>query len=451
MKAVGIVIFEGVASKNILRTNILPTLLARSDVRLVLFTKSAERVAYHKKEFPDSRIAHVVVEPHRPKGLDAFFAWLKFFMLRTETTTMRRRALSGTAFSASFILASVLNIIMSRRPVQWLVRLLDRLLVRHACYDTVLDAHKPDLLVAANIFEEGEVQFLREARQRGIPTIGFLNSWDKTTARSGLRILPNYFIVFNNQVRDELIRYHGVAAERIFVGGIPQYDPYMRRTVTPRDEFFKKIGIDPATRLIVYSPLGGTFWASDWGMIDLLHRSVGEGRMGKDAALLIRFPPNEFVSEKELASRPWLRYDYPGVRFSITRGSDWDMTADELRHLTDTLHHMSLLICYASSISVDAAVLDRPVININFAVRQGDLFGGFTPAQLYRLTHYRTALAPGSIRLVDSREELEKSAREYLEHPERDREGRRRLAAEQCAYMDGKAGERIGNFILKHI
>lgn len=450
MKTVGIVIFEGVASKNILRTDILPTLLARPDVRVVLFAKSPERVAYHQKEFPDLRITHVAVAPHRPKGTDAFFAWLKFFMLRTETTDMRRRALAG-AVSPSFILASVLNMIVSRHAVQRFVRFLDRMLVRHACYGTAFDAHALDLIVVANIFEEGEVQFLREARRRGIPTIGFINSWDKTTARSGIRIVPDHFVVFNNQVRDELMRYHGIQERKIFAGGIPQYDRYVRGTVAPRDDFFRTLGVDPAQRLIVYSPLGGTFWASDWQMIDVLHRSVEEGRMGASAALLVRFPPNEFVHEKDLASRPWLRYDYPGVRFSTTRGSDWDMTDAELARLTDTLHHMSLLICYASSISVDAAVLDRPVININFPVRQDDRFGGFAVGQLYRLTHYRAALAPGGIRLADSMEELEQTAREYLDHPGRDREGRVRLAREQCGMLDGKAGERIGNFILNHL
>ncbi|OGZ97800.1 MAG: hypothetical protein A3J10_01940 [Candidatus Sungbacteria bacterium RIFCSPLOWO2_02_FULL_54_10] len=449
MKTIGIAIFEGVASKNILRTQILPALLARPDVQVALVAKSRERVAYHEKEFNDARISYTVIEPHRPKGLDAFFARLKFFLLRTETTVMRQRATAPSPLH--FFLWSLLNQALARPTVQKIVRWGDYALVRPLSYAVYFEKHRPDIIVAANLFDEAEAQLVREARLRGIPTIGFVNSWDKTTARSGIRIFPDHFIVFNEQVRDELVRYHGADPAKIFVGGIPQYDQYMIRTPSPRDVFFKSIGIDPHMKLVVYSPLGGTFWSGDWAMIDFLQKIVSEGRLGVNVALLVRFPPNEFVNEKELASRPWLYYDYPGMRFSTARGSDWDMTFPELDHLSDTLTYMSLLICYASSISVDAAILDRPVINIHFTLDESVRFGGFTVEQLYRLTHYRAALASGGIRLVENADALAAQARAYLEHPVQDRKGRARLAREQCAYLDGKSGERIGNFILNYL
>jgi len=40
IKTIFITIFEGVEAKNILRTDILPTLLADPEVRIVLFTKN---------------------------------------------------------------------------------------------------------------------------------------------------------------------------------------------------------------------------------------------------------------------------------------------------------------------------------------------------------------------------------------------------------------------------
>ena len=57
-------------------------------------------------------------------------------------------------------------------------------------------------------------------------------------------------------------------------------------------------------------------------------------------------------------------------RFSNKRGVDWDMSNNDLRHLHDTLENISILICYASSISIDAIVFDKPVININFEVKE---------------------------------------------------------------------------------
>lgn len=448
MKTIALAIFEGVASKNILRTEILATLLRRPDIRLVLLTKSGERIAYHRKEFDNLRILYEAVQLSRPSGIDAFFARLKFLLLRTETTRLRQR---GQSSLLRFRIWDVVNWLVARPSVRRLVRALDWWLAGDPRYDAFFAKYRPDLVVAANLFEEAEMHLVREARRSGIATIGFINSWDKTTARAALRFLPDCLIVFNQYVCDELVAYHDADRGSIFIGGIPQYDQYLRAVPTPRDIFCKKIGIDPRRRIVVYSPLGGTFWRSDWDMIDFLHRLIDEGKMGDDAALFVRFPPNEFVDEHEIASRPFLRYDYPGVRFSETRGSDWDMTFPELAHLADTLFHMSLLICYASSISVDAAMLNRPVININFTLGEDGRFGGVRPSELYGMTHYRAALASGGIRLVGSVEELIAWAGQYLARPGLDREGRARLAREQCWILDGKAGERIGKFILDQV
>ncbi|MEK7108548.1 MAG: hypothetical protein AAB844_00345, partial [Patescibacteria group bacterium] len=140
-------------------------------------------------------------------------------------------------------------------------------------------------------------------------------------------------------------------------------------------------------------------------------------------------------------------FDRPGTRFSRTRGVDWDMNQAEMRHLADTLSYASLLVCYASSLSVDAAVFDRPVINIDFELAPVELLAK-SPTQFYRMTHYGNAIRTGGIRLVRSADELRHWIGAYLREPGADHEGRVRLAREQCGPNDGRAGERIARAIL---
>ena len=59
-KIIFLTIFEGVEAKNLLRTSVLPTLLTDPAVRIVLFTKSLEKVEYYKKEFSDPRLIYEV-------------------------------------------------------------------------------------------------------------------------------------------------------------------------------------------------------------------------------------------------------------------------------------------------------------------------------------------------------------------------------------------------------
>ena len=91
VKTIFISIFEGVEAKNIMRTPILSTLLKDSNIKIVLFTKSEERVVYYKQQFPDLRLTYEIIKVPPPTGLDRFFASLKFTLLRTETTLLKRR------------------------------------------------------------------------------------------------------------------------------------------------------------------------------------------------------------------------------------------------------------------------------------------------------------------------------------------------------------------------
>lgn len=451
MKTIFITIFEGVEAKNILRTDIVPTILSRPDVRIVLLMKNPDRIKAYLEEFHDPRLIYEVVPYSRSlgRGLDRFFAQLKFLLLRTPSTDLQRRLAFETEKNYPAYLASVFaNFILARSVFRRLARYLDYVLVKNDDYSKYYDKYNPDLVFLAHLFEEPEIHLLREAKKRGIKTIGFINSWDKTTMRCVMRLFPDKFVVFNNIVKDELIKYHGAEAKNIFVGGVPQYDYYFNGEASPRGNFFQKIGIDPGKKLIVYSPLGSAFSDSDWDAIDFLHELHDEGKFGKNTALLIRFHPKDFIDKMELQKRPYLVYDYTGVRFPSKTLVDWDMSFEDLRHLFDTLYYTDLLICYASSLSIDAAIFDQPIINIDFKIKKSNKILK-SPALFYKMEHYKKAINTGGIKLVNSESELIKWVNLYLEDPVLERDGRKRLVDEQCKFTDGKSGERIGRFILK--
>lgn len=448
MKTIFITSFEGVETKNLLRTTILPTMLKSDNVRIVLFTHDEERVMYHQKEFHDDRICYVVVPKPRIRGLDRLFQKLKFTLLKTKTTDMRRRMKYETNKNIIAYTASLaLNRLLAHKFGHACLRFLDYHLIRRHDYDAYFEQYDPSVVVLANIFDEPEVHLLRVAKKRNIMSVGFINSWDKVTARCILRLLPDKLIVFNNIVKDEVVRYDDADSRDVFVGGMPQYDHYATHTLIPHDEFFKKIGLPAATRLMVYVPVGNVYGDSDWAMIDFLHRLNQEGKFGENVDMLVRFPPNDVIDKKRLVERPWLHYNHPGLRFSESRGGDWDMGVEDLAHLADTLGHMSLVVGYASSIAIDAAVFDKPIISINFEV-QKNLHPAQSPTTYQHMIHCETLRKPGGMRFVQNEQELIEWVKKYLNDPSLDCDGRKRLAQEQCVYTDGTSGERIGKYIL---
>ncbi len=449
-KTIFISIFEGVEAKNILRTPILETLLKKSDIRIVLFTKNEERVRYYQEQFDDPRIVYEVVTRIPPRGFDALFSKLKFTLLRTKTTDLKRRmALDSSKNIFKYAGGVLLNRLLARPIVRRIVRKLDCSFVKDKRYDEYFKGYKPDLVFLAHLFDEPEIEILRAAKKHGVRSVGFVNSWDKGTARSIVRLLPDTFVVFNDIVKKEMIVHNEMKGEDIFVSGLPQYDIFKSHTPISREAFFKRYGFDTKKRLIVYAPMGRAFGNTDWEMIDLLTVMVKENKI-ENAELLVRFQPNDFLEEDELKKRPTLVYDYPGKRFSTKRGVDWDMDDKDLKHLADTLANASVIVSFASSISIDALAYDKQTVAINFEPK-GNRRLQESPTQYYHTEHYENVLKTGGVVLADSEEQLVEKINHFLDHPEDNKDNRARLKREQWQFEDGKVGERIGAFLLRQI
>ncbi|OGF74166.1 hypothetical protein A2W54_00745 [Candidatus Giovannonibacteria bacterium RIFCSPHIGHO2_02_43_13] len=449
MKTIFIPISQALEAKNMLRTKVLANLLKDKDTRLVFLMANQVRIDYYKKEFNGPRMHYEVADftKKRGKNLENLFSKLKYLLLRTETTDLRRRMkFEENGGRLSYLANLAFNRIFARSFIRRIVRVLDYALIRNNNFKAIFEKYKPDVVLLANLFDDPEIHILREAKKRGIKTIGFANTWDKVTARCIWRLLPDTAIVYNDILKQEMAEHNEMYPDNIFVSGIPQYDLYFREKPASRELFFDSIGIEPRKKLLVYAPNGKYSSGSDGSMIDLLHSLIGGGVFG-NSEMLVRFQPNDSVDKKELANRPWLKYQIPGIRFETSRGGDWDMNSEDIRTLLNTLFHADLFICHTSSLSVDAAVFDKPVINMKFDL--GNISQDAFNTRFYRMTHYKRAIDSGGIRVVNNEQELVDWAKKYLNNPRTDEEGRARLTREQVQFFDGKSGERIGDFILK--
>lgn len=449
MKTILITVSHGAVAKNILRTGVMAALLREPDVRVICLMRFPDRVCSYQKEIAHPRLVYDALYRSPGGVLERVLSFLKFRLIRTATTDWRHMASYDVHGNyIKYVVSSLFNRLIARRPVRAALRFVDYYLIGDPGFGALLEKYSPDLVFLTHLFDDAEISLLRESKKRGIATIGFINSWDKLTARCSLRLLPDHLIVFNDIVREEAVRYADMPADKITVSGIPQYDSYVSEKPVSREEFCRKTGLDPTRHIVLFAPIGSTYSDSDWEMIDLLHNLIDQTNAVGGAQLFVRFQPNDFLDTRELERRPWLKYDLPGVRFGKERSVDWDMGFSELSHLIGTLAHTAVLVCYSSSMSVDAAFFDKPVININFemnpAVRPSK-----APTLRYQTDHYIKALRPGGIRLVNSQVELVQWLNAYLNDSSRDRDGRARLVEEQCWRRDGKSGERVAAVALR--
>ena len=71
----------------------------------------------------------------------------------------------------------------------------------------------------ANIQMHAVVPFIVGARRVGVPLVGHVASWDHTVGKGIVSPHLRRYIVQNDVMRDDLVRYHGIDRDRIVVTG----------------------------------------------------------------------------------------------------------------------------------------------------------------------------------------------------------------------------------------
>jgi len=256
------------------------------------------------------------------------------------------------------------------------------------------------------------------------------------------RMVPDRLVVNNEIIKQEVLKHNCMSDRNVFVGGIPQYDEYVRGVRISRRDFMKRIGFDPNKKMVLFSPFGDRFFSHDWELLTILEE-VG-------AQILVRLTPNDQVSLERLARTPFVYIDRPGHQFTEGNFRDAELTSDDLRWLADSLYHSDVVVAGGASIGLDAAVFDKPAI---FA-----WFDGFgkepylkSARRWFDFDHVAPLLAAGGVRIARNKDELIAAVKDCLADPNRNREQRNAMLLEQAYRLDGRAGERIGRFIVSLI
>ena len=119
------------------------------------------------------------------------------------------------------------------------------------------------------------------ARRIGLPVVGHIASWDHTVGKGIVSPALQRYIVQNEVMRDDLVRYHGIDPERIVVTGWPQTDVFHRRR--PREEYervVRDLGLDPARPVVLVMGNTPTNAPYERPFVERLVALVGRERRG---------------------------------------------------------------------------------------------------------------------------------------------------------------------------
>jgi hypothetical protein len=237
----------------------------------------------------------------------------------------------------------------------------------------ILDEFRPDSLFTGTSYTSRiEMDFVREAAKRGIPSASFVDHYTGFDVRFGTadnRFLPDEIHVLDDKAA-ELAHEAGLPESRIRITGNP-YHEFLRnwQSCLTKQEVFQQLGIpvsEAKTILFAPDPLSNAGGAEKFGtdevaILKLFLESLGEA--GRPTQLLIKAHPNQSMEHLKTG----LQNAPQNVEVHLVQSEK-----DAL--LNDLIQHADLVAGMFSSLLIEAELLGKKALRILVGFKKRILF-----------------------------------------------------------------------------
>ncbi|MDT7831928.1 hypothetical protein RQM59_06020 [Flavobacteriaceae bacterium S356] len=291
-------------------------------------------------------------------------------------------------------------------------------------FEKLLNEIQPNLVFnGSHIHNYFSLDLLYACKKLNIKTAAFLFSWDNLTSQG--RIIPtyDYYFTWNEKIKGDLLKYYPfLSNDVVFVTGSPQFDfHFIDDFIYTKEELYDLLEIKYDKKIILYSTGMAYYTPKEDIIVSELHER------------LKKIDPN-----LQLVVRIYAKDDN-SVYYAL-RDQDSSLKIPdhywELNHLTPTLKDIKLftsLVKYssiginvASTVSLDLAIHNIPVLNIAFNPPNVDVYPN-DYRKIYDFDHYKPIVASGAVSLVYDLDDFEEQVKAYMKDPHKDEEARKKL------------------------
>ena len=445
MKTLFVTSFHPHISRNILGTEVLEKFKQTPNLRVVILAPFYKK-DYFQKNFGGDNVVLEGVPMYQAsktkRGL--LFKKLGVFLFGSGTAKLKTKyKYYNDKKFFYFVSAMALGFIGKSFLVRKAIRTLDQKFSPKGFFKELLERYKPDAIFSTDPQNENDVSLMQDAKDANIPIIAMLRSWDNTTQRI-LRVLPDKLLAGSDELKKEVVAMYRYPENKTAITGNPHYDKYVKGPTKSKEDFFAEFGLDTQKKLITYAPVGDHLVTHN-DIDQYIMEILGELH---ETQILIRFPPDEAVTLVNFNKPRNMFYDKPGQAFKSDEFGDREIRKEDDERLINEIYHSDLIITGPTSISLDSALIDKPVITVNFYRSPRNLFDGIYTNYC---DHIKKLLETHGVRHASSKEDFLKFIKDYLENPKLDSEGRAKIRSMWFSRADGRAGERVALEILKFI
>lgn len=328
---------------------------------------------------------------------------------------------------------------------RFFTRLEDFCLPNSKKYSEYIKKYNPFLIITCTPgFSFVEAEAIAMAKKNNIKTVAVNSSWDNFTSNAIQFRKTDYLICWNQVMKNEAVKIHKYKENQVSISGIYRFDHHFKTCANElsREDFLTSKQLDPKLKTILLSTVPPNTYPPQydvWRKIINMHKN---NAFEEKVNILIRLHPNDSLDKyKEFQGIKNVHIELAGQLKEKTSSSGHkiEMGKSDLDNLRYSLKYTDININFRSSLSLEATIYDKPVINLA-------LFGY---ANRYQVDWYIPILKSGGISLVQTIDELKNAVNGYLKNPNLNSSGRQAIFKEYVRFTDGLSYKRSINSLQK--
>ncbi|REA55232.1 hypothetical protein DSL64_28425 [Dyadobacter luteus] len=218
-----------------------------------------------------------------------------------------------------------------------------------------------DGVISTSPLDNRENRIVNNLKTKQVRSLAIIISWDNLTSKGVINADHDYVLVWNNIMAKEYKQYYSVLSHqraKVEITGIPRFDIYNETEIGNAECL--SADIPDNHRIILFATSGIKHFPDQ---ADILNHLIKYAEKAKNVTIILRTHPGDDATKyQQFQNHPLLKINYFE---SITAGSSIPRL-DDLQRLAYALRLCAVCVQVASTIRLEAALCNKPVISIAY-------------------------------------------------------------------------------------